>query len=87
MTVALHNDVSSSRALNLGVQVCNVCWSERGRAGTADLLSVPQGALLRAALPEGRVGGPPSSVQAAAGAPSLGAALDLLRIRGLVVCG
>ena len=49
-------------------QVCDVHGGERGRAEAAHLLKVPQGALLRAALPAGGVGRPPCRVQAAAGA-------------------
>ena len=49
-----------------GAQVCDIHGSERGRADAVHLLQMPQGALLRAALSEGCLGGPQSSVQAAA---------------------
>ena len=60
-----------------GAQVRDAHGGERGRAEAAHLLSVPHGALLRAALSEGGVGRPPGSVQADEGAPELGAASSL----------
>ena len=65
-----------------GAQVRDVCGGERGRAEAAHLLRMPQGALLRAALPEGGMGRPQSSVQAAAGAPGLGHAPQLVCVVG-----
>ena len=56
----------SARRSHWGAQVCHICGGERGRAQAAHLLRVPPGALLRAALPAGGLGCPPSSVQAAA---------------------
>lgn len=52
--------------------MCNL-RGDRGRAEAAHLLSMLQGALLRAALSAGGLGRPPSSVQAVAGACGLGA--------------
>ena len=46
---------------------------ERGRAEAARLLSMQQGALLRAALSAGVLGRPPEGMQAVAGACGLGA--------------
>ena len=58
-------------------QVLVLCNGERGRAGPARLQKLPHGALLRAALPDGGLRGAPSGVRAAAGAPGVGALLNV----------
>lgn len=60
----------------LNAQVRKLRGGERGRAGAAHLLKMPQGALLRAALSGGGLERPPSSVRAVAGAPGLSAPLE-----------
>ena len=67
---------SSSLALTGGrPQVCNI-RGDRGRAEAAHLLSMLQGALLRAALSARVLGCPPKGMQAVAGACGLGAPLS-----------
>ena len=65
--------------------MCELCGRERGRAEAAHLLGLPQGALLRAALPEGGLGRPQSRVQAAAGGRCIGATFGLLHAMQLDV--
>ena len=62
----------------------NLHGGERGRAEAAHLLSVPPGALLRAALSEGGVGRPQSSMPTAAGDPGLGARTGWCAVWGLM---
>ena len=74
-----------------GAQVCNI-RGDRGRAEAAHLLSMLQGALLRAALSAGVLGCPPKGMQAVAGAcglgtPRAGALLGLCISAKIAACG